>query len=60
MILLYRNNSNICIPEDKCHFAQYKSPCVYSSLLNQIRAHAAVNSLFQSPSVSLSKHMAQA
>lgn len=44
----------------KCQFAQYKSRYIYSSLLNQIRAYAVINSLFQSPSVSLSKHMAQA
>lgn len=54
-----KDNSNIYILEKK-HFAQDELPYVHNSLLNQIRAHAVVNSIFQSPSVSLSKHMAQA
>ena len=49
------NNANICIPEE-FNSTQDKSPCIPSTM----RAHAISYSIFQSPSVSLSKHMAQA
>lgn len=35
-VILNRSNLNICIPEEKSHFSQYKSPRVYSSPLNRL------------------------
>ena len=59
-LILNRINSYIYIPEEQMSLCPEHHVWIQQCFLYQIRAHAAVYSIFQSPSVSLSKHMAQA